>query len=133
LLLEQNRDAEAAQLLARYPEETALWSYLHALVEFRCGGNSARAKAAIRAAFKVNDHVMRLLQTGEPPVLPDTYVLGSPDEAAICIDELETAWQQTEGFLQWMFQEYFVWERDRAKKLRDQQRKHKDKKKKRRK
>ena len=62
LLLEQNRDAEAMEVLDQYPEESALWMYMKALVEFRRGGRSAKAKKAIRTAFKGNDHVLKLLR-----------------------------------------------------------------------
>lgn len=131
LLLEQERDAEAVKVLDQYPEESALWLYIKALVEFRGGGSSPKSKKAIRAAFKGNDHVMQLLQSDEPPMFPESYAIGSPEEAAICLEELQTVWEETEGFLEWMFQEYFVWERDRAKRLRDQKRKQNAKKSKR--
>ena len=108
LLLEQDRDAEAIEVLDQYPEESALWLYMKALVEFRGGGNSTKAKKAIRAAFKGNDHVMKLLQSEEPPIMPESYALGSPEEATICLQELHTVWEETDGFLEWMFQEYFT-------------------------
>jgi tetratricopeptide (TPR) repeat protein len=122
LLLEQGRDAEAIEVLDQYPEESALWLYMQALVEFRGGGSSPKSKKAIRAAFKGNDHVMKLLQSDAPPLMPESYALGSPEEAAICLQELRTVWEETEGFLEWMFQEYFVWERDRAKRIRERNR-----------
>jgi len=127
LLLEQERDAEAIEVLDQYPEESALWLYMKALVEFRRGGRPAKAKKAIRAAFKGNDHVLKLLQSEEPPLIPESYALGSPEEAAICLGELQTVWDETEGFLEWMFQEYFLWERDRAKRIREQKRKNRKK------
>ncbi len=123
LLLEQDRDAEAIEVLDHYREESALWLYMKALVEFRGGGNSPKANKAICAAFKGNDHVMTLLQSDEPPMMPESYALGSPEEAAICLQELRTVWEETEGFLGWVFQQYFMWERNRAKRLHDQKRK----------
>jgi tetratricopeptide (TPR) repeat protein len=122
LLLEQDRDAEAIAVLDKYPEETALWLYMKALVEFRRNGRSAAAKRALRAAFKANAHVLMQMQSDEPPLMPESYALGSPEEAAICIQELETVWDETEGYLGWMFQEFFSWERDRAKRLRNKKR-----------
>lgn len=123
LLLEQGRDAEAIEVLDRYPEESAQWLYAKALVEFRRGGGSTAAKKALHAAFRANDQVLRLLQSDEPPLAPTSYSHGSPEEASICIEELEAIWDETEGYMKWMFQEYFLWERDRAKRLRDQKRK----------
>ena len=135
LLLEQDRDAEATAVLDQYPEESALWLYMKALVEFRRSGKSAAAKKALRAAFIFNAHVLALLQSNEPPLMPETYALGSPEEAAVCLEELTTVWEETEGFLDWMVQEFLSWERDRAKHLRDtkrRQRKQDDKRKRRR-
>jgi len=123
LLIEQGRDAEAIEVLDRYAEESAMWLYAKALVEFRRGGQSAKAKKAVRAAFGANDHVLKLMQSDEPPLMPESYGPGSPEEAAVCLEQLQTAWDETEGFLLWMFQEYFVWERDRAKRSREQRRK----------
>ena len=122
LLLEQDRDAEALAVLDEYPEETALWLYMKALIEFRRSGRSAPAKKALWAAFKANAHVLTLMQSDEPPLMPQSYAFGSPEEAAICLDELETVWDETEGYLSWMFREFFLWERDRAKRLREKKR-----------
>lgn len=122
LLLEQDRDAEAIAVLDEYPEESALWLHLKALVKFRRSARSATSKKALRAAFKANAHVLTLMQSDEPPLMPESYSLGSPEEAAICIRELETTWDETEGYLEWMFQEFFSWEKERAKRLRDQKR-----------
>ena len=123
LLLEQERDAEAIEVLDRYPELSAQWLYTKVLVEFRRGGRSAAAKKALQAAFRANDHVLELLQSDEPPLMPDSYAPGSPEEAAICIEELDTVWDETAGYMEWMFQEYFLWERIALNELRDQKRK----------
>src|SRR5690606_1648233 len=123
LLLEQGRDAEALAILDQYPEESAQWLYAKALVEFQRGGRSATAKKALHAAFKANAHVLRLLQSDEPPITPEAYSHGSPEEAAICIEALGAAWDEAGEYMAWMFQEYSLWERDRAKRLRDQKRK----------
>jgi hypothetical protein len=127
LLLEQNRDAEGIEVLDQYPEESALWLYMKTLVEFRRSGKSAKAKKALWAAFKCNEHVLKLLQSDEAPLMPESYALGSREEAAICLQELQTVWEETEGFLEWMVQEYFLWERDRAKRIREKKRKNKKK------
>jgi tetratricopeptide (TPR) repeat protein len=127
VLLEQDRDAEAIEVLKEYPEDSALWLHLEALVEFRRTGRSAAAKKSLRTAFKSNEHVLELLQSNEPPLMPDSYALGSPEEAAICIQELQTVWEETEGFVEWMLQEYFAWEHDRTKRLREQKHRHKKK------
>lgn len=32
---------------------------------------------------------------------------------------MSEAWDDTEGYLEWMLSEYFLWEKEKAKKLRD--------------
>lgn len=122
LLLEQSRDGEALEVLDLYPEETAQWLYTRALVEFRQSGRSTAAAKRLRAAFKANPHVMDLLQSDDPPLSPDSYSIGGVDEAVVCIEALETVWEETDDYLDWMFQEHFTWERDQAKRRRDMKR-----------
>ena len=122
LLLEHNREPEAIALLSDYREETAFWHYMKSLVEFRCSGRSETSKKAMRSAFRANEHVAELMQSNEPPLFPDSYALGSPEEAAICIRELAVVWDETEGYIEWMFQEYVSWEKEKSKRLRDQKR-----------
>ena len=121
LLLAHNREAEAVELLDRYSEPTAQWHYMKSLVEFRRNRRSAAAKKAMRAAFRANGHLVELLQSPTSPMFPDSYALGSPEEAAICIQEMSEAWDETQGYLEWMFREYSLWEKQ--KKLRDRKRK----------
>ena len=128
LLLANNQEAEAVELLDSYREPTAQWHYMKSLVEFRRGRRSAAAKKATRAAFRANGHLVELLQSPAPPMFPDSYAPGSPEEAAICIQEMSEAWDETEGYLEWMLSEYFLWEKEKAKKLRDRKRKQQKKK-----
>ena len=127
LLLEHDREAEAIELLDRYREETAFWHYMKSLVEFRRRSSSSQSKKAMQSAFKANEHVVALLQSSEPPPSPDSYALGSPEEAAICIRELAAAWDETDGYVEWMFHQYFLWEKEKAKRLRDRKRKQRKK------
>ena len=129
LLISHNREAEAMKLLDRYSEDTGHWHYMNALAVFRGSGRSVRSKSALRAAFRANKHVVELLQSHTPPFYPDSYSLGSPEEAAICINELVGVWSETEGFMPWMFSEYEAWQKQKGKKLR--QRKQNQRKKKR--
>ena len=127
LLLMLNREAEAVQLLDAYREETAFWAYMKSLVEFRRSGNSPAAKKLMKSAFRSNPHVVAVLQSDEPPVYPESYSLGSPEEAVICINSLSEVWEESEGYVDWMFGEYFTWKRDRAKQSRDKIRKQRKK------
>lgn len=127
LLLAHNREADAIELLGKYPEKTALWQHMKSLVEFRRSGRSAKSRKAIQSAFLANEHLVALMQSTAPPLLPDSYALGSPEEAAICIGELADAWEETEGYVEWMFQQYSPWEKEKAKRLRERKRKQRKK------
>ncbi|UUO08700.1 hypothetical protein M4951_10355 [Blastopirellula sp. J2-11] len=117
LLLSQNREKEAIEILNLYPEETGNWLYLKAQVEFRREGrNSRSADKAIAAAIKFNPHVIEFLMTGPPPMMPEHYVLGSAEEAAIVIEGQLESWSETEGFIEWMFARFAAWERDKKRK-----------------
>jgi len=122
LLVAHNREPDAIRLLDTYQEETAFWAYMKSLVEFRRSGNSPVSKKAMRSAFKANQHVVAVIQSTQPPRFPDSYALGSPEEAITCIEEMDKAWEETEGYVEWMFREYFTWEKEQAKKSRDQKR-----------
>lgn len=110
LLLKQNREREAIQVLESYPEQSASWLYMKAQVEFRKGGPGSRdAAKALKAAIKFNPHVAELLRDDGPPRMPDQYTLGSIEEAAIVIEEQADSWSEIDGFEEWMvagFQNY---------------------------
>ncbi len=127
LLITHNREAEAIELLDSYREQTALWHYMKSLIEFRRRGRSPISRKAVRSAFRANKHVVPLMQSAEPPLFPDSYALGSPEEATICIRELADAWEETEGYVAWMFDEYAAWEQEQARRLRDRKRKQRKK------
>ena len=120
LLLSQNRDQAATEILASYSEETANWLYLKAQVAFRSKGPKHRtAQSAILAAIRFNPHVIELLMGPEPPAVPEHYALRSPEEAAVVIEEQFDSWTETEGFIDWMFARHAAWQRDTSKRQRD--------------
>ena len=116
LLLGQNRESEAVEILNRYPEESASWLYLNAQVKFRAGG--PRDRNAINAAFRMNPHVVELLLSPDPPLIPQHYAFGSPEEAAIVIQEQLDSWTETENFVPWMIESFERFERESAKRER---------------
>ena len=128
LLISHNRLTEASDLLKQYRESTVQWNYMQSLIEFRRTGKSPVSKKALRSAFKTNQHVVPMMQADEPPMFPDSYALGSPEEAAVCIGEMTQAWDETEGYVEWMFHEHHLWEKERAKRLRDRKRNQRKKK-----
>jgi len=104
LLLRLGRDAEAAQFMRDFGDEpTANWMYARALLAYRLSGDSAAARAELKRALKTNPHVARYLLAGEEPdVMPDSYSLGSHEEALICADTLQAAFENTPGALDWL-------------------------------
>ena len=131
LLLSQDKEKEAVEILNQYPEETGNWLFLKAQVEFRREGPSGRsAQKAIKAAIRFNPHVVELLMSVHPPMMPEHYALGSPEEAAIIIEEQLDSWTESEGFVEWLLQQASIVEREKNKKERDRKRKHKARKRK---
>jgi tetratricopeptide (TPR) repeat protein len=129
LMLAHNRESDATELLERYREESALWCYMKSLVEYRANGPASRkSQQAMWAAFKANEHVVTELQSAGPPHSPDAYSMGSLEEAITCIDELDEAWSEAEGYVDFMFAQYFKWTKDKQKKQQDLRRKTRKKK-----
>lgn len=131
LLLSQHREQEAVDILNRYSEETGNWLYLKAQVEFRRVGPTGRsAQKTMAAAFKFNPHVLELLTAVHPLMVPEHYALGSPEEAAIVVEEQLESWTESEGFIEWMFQRAAILESESLKRQRDRNRKQRAKKRK---
>jgi tetratricopeptide (TPR) repeat protein len=104
-LLEARRDAEAEAVLAQYEEDaTAMLGYARVLLEFRRSGSGPAAKAKLDAAMRRNAYVPKYLTGRANPKgpLPDSYSLGSDDEARIATAVLLMAWASTEGAIEWL-------------------------------
>ena len=132
LLLQRNRDAEAARLLKQYDEESANWTYARALLAFRLSGRSTSARRELRTAFRSNSYVPEFLLSGAELPPPPHYALGSPEEAAICVDELRDAFAETQGAMAWLATEYRQRQKDQdaqQKALRQKERKKRKRKK----
>ena len=124
LLLSQDKEKEAIEILNQYPEETGNWLFLKAQVEFRREGADGRsAQKALKKAIAFNPHVVELLMANHPPMMPEHYALGSPEEAAVIIEEQLDSWSESEGFIEWILQQAAILERERSKKERDRKRK----------
>jgi len=104
LLLEMNRDAEAAKYMKDSPNEpTAAWAYTRALLAYRLGGDCSSAKKELQKAVKTNPHVIRcLLSYDRLDMPPESYSLGSREEAIVCTHELHPAYVSTPGALDWL-------------------------------
>jgi len=105
LLLRLKRHEELQSLFERYPEEhRAEPLYARALHAFQRAGDSSEARQALDDALAMNSLVPPYL-IGErdfPPDLPESYSLGSEDEAVWCAHMLLEAWESTPGALDWL-------------------------------
>jgi len=104
-LLLTGRDDEAGTLLLQFGDEpSALWQYGRALWAFRREGDCPASRQRLRAAFRSNRHLPGYL-VGDSEwagLAPQSYAVGSREEAVICVDELEDAWDATPGALEWL-------------------------------
>ena len=100
LLLEMNRDDEAAKLIRQYRDEwSSVWCYTRALLEFRKSGASDRARKALAKALEQNAHVPDYL-TGKkriPNRLPSLVGLGDENEAIDYAAKHLNHWRRTPG------------------------------------
>ena len=104
-LLLTGRDDEAGTLLSQFRDEpSALWQYGWALWAFRREGDCPASRQRLRAAFRSNRHLPGYL-TGDSEwtdAAPQSYAMGSREEAVVCVDELGDAWKATPGALEWL-------------------------------
>lgn len=107
--LAQGRLRDAAKLLSDYRGDsmaTFAWGevLLRLLADDRRG-----AKKALNQARAENLYV-ELYFSGQAPVpndLPDSYTLGSREEAAICFDHLGAAWAKHYDALFWLMDQFY--------------------------
>jgi tetratricopeptide (TPR) repeat protein len=104
LLITLGRDPAAAELLDQYKNEgTALWTYGAALLAFRREGDNGNSRKWLKKAMKANPHVPEFLLTEEEEdFLPESYSLGSEEEAAWCASLCRKPWRATSGALEWL-------------------------------
>ncbi len=104
-LLVTGRDDEAGTLLLQFGDEpSALWQYGWALWAFRREGDSAASRQRLRAAFRSNRYLPGYL-TGDSEwtgPAPQSYAMGTREEALVCVDELGDAWKAAPGALEWL-------------------------------
>lgn len=99
-------DRETLHALIKTYDDDAFteWAYTKALLAFREEGTSPGAKDKLRSAWNRNVHVPGYLLkiTRTPSRLPDSFILGSKDEAALYAAENFEAWSATSGALEWL-------------------------------
>jgi hypothetical protein len=76
------------------------------LSTFRQEGDSEHSRELLREAIATNRHVPKyLLDRESNGFLPDSYAMGSAEEAIICADQCGEAWNSTPGALAWLDQQ----------------------------
>jgi tetratricopeptide (TPR) repeat protein len=104
-LLLEGRDAEAAEVVAAYPEDIgAELTYSAALLAFRTSGDSPDSRDALARAMTMNRFVPKrlLAPDDEQAQWIEHFVLGSDDEAMVCAAETGAVWRATPGALDWL-------------------------------
>jgi tetratricopeptide (TPR) repeat protein len=99
------RDLESARkLLAEYEGDSmATFAWGRVLERFLSDDIEA-ASAALKTARKENPFVERLFsgEKEQPLELPESYTLGSNEEAIICMDNMGAAWVKNPDALMWL-------------------------------
>ena len=103
-LISLGRFEDAKALIGRYDEPSATWAYSKVLVAFHDVGDTPPSHAALKAAQRVNKHVVPfLLGDKEPPEeQPDFYSPGDKYEASFYLAEAQATWRQVPGALTWL-------------------------------
>ncbi len=104
-LILEGRDTEAADVVARYPDDIgAALRYSAALLAFRASGDSPDSRDVLARAMATNRFVPeRLLEPDdEKASWIEHYAPGSDDEAVVCASEIAAAWRATAGALDWL-------------------------------
>jgi tetratricopeptide (TPR) repeat protein len=103
-LTEIGRDDALDDLLKQYEENSAMWAYSMALLEFRRHGNTVETRKRLKAARKANKHVAGFLLGEEmlPAEPPPYYGLGSEEEAVVYAQYALRAWKATPGATAWV-------------------------------
>lgn len=125
-LLETRRTAEAGRLIAQFGDEpTCHWLYSKALWHYQRSGDSQAARRALADAVEANPHVRRHMalivreaiedpDASELSALPETYTLGSPEEAEIYLHESLGAWTASGDAIMWLLSKAKRPESDRS-------------------
>jgi tetratricopeptide (TPR) repeat protein len=104
LLLEADREAEAAALLKQFKDGMAEWRYTGALLAFRKAAAAPATERRLAAALKGNPYVPGYL-TGRkriPAQLPPYYGAGDESEAIHYAHRYLNYWRKTPGAVDWL-------------------------------
>jgi tetratricopeptide (TPR) repeat protein len=104
-LISADRDEDAKELIERYEtDRSAFCLYTSALLSYRQSGDSKEAGEDLSKAIAKNQHVVGYLLERKrlPAYDPDSYQLGSQDEAILYVGMFMGCWKSTEGAIEWL-------------------------------
>lgn len=103
-LLHLGRHDDLEDLLVRYRDASAFWTWPHALLAFRREGDSPAAREHLRNAFSRNRFVPQALldSFAGSPEIPRLVRTGSEEEAWSYATESRSVWKMTPGALEWL-------------------------------
>lgn len=99
------KDLESARkLLAEYDDDSMATFAWGSVLERFLSDDIKAASAALKIARKENPFVeLRFSgEKGQPPEMPESYELGSDEEATICMDNIGAAWVKNPDALVWL-------------------------------
>lgn len=103
-LLAGEDDRGAGQLLARYDDDTPVWTWAAALLEFRKHGDTARARFAFNHAYESNrmaaEYICGLREL--PDRVPETPLPAVQDDAIVTFVNLGLGFIRTDGARDWV-------------------------------
>ncbi|HKH45628.1 MAG TPA: hypothetical protein VKM72_13285 [Thermoanaerobaculia bacterium] len=104
-LLHLRRHDDLDELLSRYRDASAFWSWPRVLLAFRVQGDSPMARALLAQAWHTNAFVPAALLAppASPPILASRLIAsGSEEEAQTYAAEGRAVWEATPGALEWL-------------------------------
>ncbi len=103
-LLTTKRTQEADALLKRYKEDgTAMWNYGRALSTFIQKGDTPTARRHLAKAIECNPAAADyILDDGVLPPYPQSYSIGSEEEAIVCAHIQRLAWEAIPDAIDWL-------------------------------
>lgn len=102
--IEMGNINEAAALLDRFEDHSALWLFSRALIAYIQYGDCSSSRAVKKKAVTANVHVIGFLTSQKhlPSELPDYYGLGDESEAVVYAWYNRKLWRQVEGAMDWL-------------------------------
>ena len=104
-LLHLRRHEDLAELLSRYRDASAFWTWPRVLLAFRLQGDSPEVRGLLNEALRRNRFVPQALlepSSGYPSLSSRLIPTGSKEEAQAYAFESRAVWEATPGALEWL-------------------------------